>query len=496
MKTKFSFLAFIALFSFENPTFANCDLPTAMGAHYPNTVKLYSGSACAPNGSQPAGTTVCGGNSSQFQYVRYVYISDKLNACIDYYGVIWSGTCPVGYYKDPITTACVDPDKECPPGTFLSNTGVCIDITFPHFFGDPTGCRNFGGLYYPDGSCYDPDDWITRLYHDPDAQLGAGLVLGGVVLTGGGLLAAAAGFTGAGLFTSLAAHLTAGLGYQFAMQMSPDIKSSSDGGSSPSDAIKVDLDTWHSTPSPDAGGTTVTKTDPDGKVTKAVFVPDPVITNLQDPTNINPDTREIINPIDTTGIKEIDYDYTTDVATVKTHQSDGTVTTVQTSFTTSQNSDGTVTTTPTNSSIAPTVSGSLGGSASYSPSSSPTDSKDYSPVLNDIKNNTNRSADSLGKIANAFSNVSFSGDLTDGSEKFGDFDHDIKGSFGGFVYSDPLGIALGSGQSIPTYSFSLMGQTYILFDQNLLNSMPTEVIRNILLFVAAVSGLIVVISGV
>lgn len=410
----------------------------------------------------------------------------------------------------------------------FSNT--CVDNTFAYYTGNPDGCHNFGGLYYDDGTCMDPDDWSARFFKSTGSYKTAALAIGGAALVGGAAFVGGVALVSA-LSTSIAStpFLTSaflhGTGASVAAYSlynpDTDIPDSSDSPTTASSAIRVNLLNYKVSNTPDAGGVTVTQTNPTtGKVQTATIVPDSVLTQMQNPSNINPDTREFVTPIDPTGMQTIEYNYEKNIATVTTQTSPTTTTTKSTSITVSQNSDGTVTTIP-NTRIAPTVSGSNGGSVTeynYQPASSSGegslgtnngDGKDYTAVLNDIKTNTKDTSDLLKKILDAFLDGNFSGSLPDGSGQYGDFDGslsdgsdqfsnfdgEIKNSFSGFVYTDPLGISnIGSSHNVPTYSFSLMGQTYIIFDQNLLNKLPLDLIKNILLFVAAVGGFITVVS--
>lgn len=538
MKTKFSLLAFLlssSLFAFEtNPWYA------------PPTYKLVFSSKTVSNNSIEC-NNICGGmGGCGWFYVAARYISFRSSSNVQsgyqgfpsycsytatHYNFSVVDSCPVGTVagSDGICkTTCTAPQVtnydtgtcytpiSCPSGQHATPQNTCVVDSFPYFTGNPDGCRNFGGKYYSDGSCLSPNDFITKLYKDPNAKLYGGLLLGGAILSGGGWLAGMGGLiastTGATVVTTGALSMGGGT-YGLVASLDSTHKVSTDSGSAPSGSIRVDLKDYKLSTTPDAGGKLATKTNPTtGKVDSALFIPDSVSDQLNDSTNINPDTQDFITPIDTTGVQTITYNYDDGTATVVTNVTPTTITTKTTAITVSQNSDGSITTIP-NSPIAPTVSGQNGGTvvpSNYSPASSGTtgagttgDGKDYTGVLNDIKTNTSQTAqytkDTAGNtkiIAEAFGTGVFNGTApSDGSENFGQFDTQIKGSFSGFVYTDPLGISnIGSGQNVPTYSFSLMGQTYVLFDQNLFNNLPLAVIKGILLFVAAVSGFLTVVS--
>jgi len=430
------------------------------------------------------------------------------------YHAAWDDTytyvsaCSFGYAPNPTTQICTL-IPTCTSTQYLDVNNTCRDITYAYYTGNPDGCRAFGGKYYTDGSCISPNDFITRLYKDPNSKVYGGIAIAGLIMSSIGWYAGITGLVSSSVAATVVTTgvLTTGTGAALlAASLAPNDptkKASNDSGSAPANSVRVSLKDYKITPTPDTKGSTATVTDSTtGKVLKAVTIPDNVSNQLTNSANIDKDTQQFINPIDTTGMQEIDYDYEKNVASVTTHDTPTTTTTKQTSFTVSQNSDGSVLTVPS-SPIAPTVSGSSGGTVVPSDykapsdlnSSLPPDPKDYTAVLNDIKTNTDKSAFSLQSLSDSFKTGSFNSSLSDGSSQFGNFDTQIKNSFSGFVYNDPLGLStIGAGQSVPTYSFSLLGQTFVLFDQNLLNSLPLDVIKSILLFVAAISALIVVIS--
>lgn len=429
-------------------------------------------------------------------------------SCFDYQGGNYciytiyhhygSATCATG--TSPIDGYCI---QTCSANQHLDANNICVDNTFAYFTGNKTGCHNFGGKYYSDGTCLSPNDFVHRLYKDPNSKLYGGLILGGMLLTPAGWFGGLAGLFSSSVGATLATAglLSTGTGtYAVASSLAPDQKVSNDSASSgTSGAIRVDLIDYKLSDTPDAGGKTATVTDAStGKVKSATVIPTPVLEQMANTNNVNPDTQEFITPIDTTGMQEIEYNYENNVATVVTHTSPTARDTKQTSITVSQNSDGTVTTIPSQN-IAPTVSGSNGGTVNnynYTPATSttsgsnPSTSVDNTAVLNDIKTNTKGISDSL--------NVDMSGlnsDVSDGSSALQGYVGDIEQSLGQFIYLDPMGLSnLGSGQNVPTYDFNLLGQHFVLFDENIFNSLPLALIKSILLFVAAISAFITVIS--
>lgn len=420
--------------------------------------------------------------------------------------------------------SCVLP-VVCPSTQYIdATTNTCRNIDFPYFSGNPTGCRGFGGLYYADGTCLSPSNWSGRFLQDPLTFFEGGLYLGHLLVTAAGLIAlapevatAAAAAGGAyPLTTSIGIHSAAAGGIAYLLN-NPTQPASSDNSPAPSGSIRVDLTDYQLSSTPDTHSTTLTATDPTtGRVQTAYTIPDSITSQLNDPSNINPTTHTLINPIDTTGLQTSTYDYSNNTATTTTQTSPTTVNTQTTSIALSQNSDGTVLTIPSTP-IAPVVTGSSGGGvissnftgAAPASGSSTTnnnnntnnynnngDGHDYTGVLNSIKTNTDKTAQNTKSISDQFASA---GDVfasfNDGSGAFSSFDTTLRGSFSSFVYNDPLGLStIGSGQDVPTYSFNLLGQTFTLFDQNLFNNLPLALIKSILLFVAAVSGFIVVLT--
>jgi hypothetical protein len=424
----------------------------------------------------------------------------------------------------------------CPEGSTLNSKNVCIpnncykcnDLGFvPPFVDDPSrdldqydgdqdGCNNAGGYYFTDHSCNTAGEAIPKVFNNPLATVGAMLTVGGVTFGAGGIVAAAVfGATPVGAVTFGALAIGGGLtSMAVAFGSALAAPSSSSEIVSGEKRMKVSLTTsggsGGKTP-----GTNLTQTNTTtNKVEQAVFIPDSVKTAMADSTNVNRDTGELINPISTAGMTVTSYDYETNTATTEYHLPDSTSSTPKTasttsSFTVSQNIDGTVKTTPTNTAVAPTVSGSTGGVVVAAPSpsigssgatsgtSEGDTSGDYMGVLTDIKNNTGESKSFLDELLSMFTpDESFDPEIDNGIDSFGDLKNEATGSFSGFVYDDPLGLNNSSSGTIPTYSFTLMGQTFVLFDQSLFNKLPIDLIKSILLMVAAIAGFITVIVGV
>ncbi len=518
----------LASFLFSTSSFADCDhvllYLTQGGTSTQNSSLLPE--ACTSQSydrSGGTGTTYCESAAKQ------CYRSGESECyCATYHYSSYPNinTCPSGTTQSG--SVCVPDNHNCATGySFSSYAGGCVPTPPPpygsnddpargldQFDGDQSGCNNAGGYYFTDGSCNTAGEAIPKVFKDPLATIGAMLTVGGVTFGAGGIVASAAfGATPVGAVTFGALAVGGGLiSMATAFGSALAAPAPSQDVTVGENRIKVSL-----TSSGGSGGTTsgtnLTKTNTQSnKVEQATFIPQAVTSAMANPSNVNTDTGELINPISTAGVTVTTYDYSTNTATTEYHLPDSTssvphTSTTSSSFTVTQNIDGTVTTVPTNTAVAPTVSGTDGGTVVSAPTApvssgstgtgtSTGSGTDYTGVLNDIKNNTGSSASTLDSILSMFDDTPFDGTMNDGSDSFGDLKATAEGSFGGFVYTDPLGLNNSASSTIPTYSFTLMGQTFVIFDQELFNKLPVDLIKGILLMVAAIAGLITTISGV
>lgn len=425
--------------------------------------------------------------------------------------------CPVG--KTDVGGMCSEPP--CASPNIMSDGGNCvaplseaIASTGLHAYdGDPVGCGSAGGYYMTSAKCNTLGEAVADVFRDPQAIVGAMLTVGGVTFAGTGLVAALAlGATPVGAVTFGA--YAAGTGLVMGLMALGDALASSSPITSTDittgeTRMKVNLTSSGGASSSTSGSDVTSANITTGKVEQSVFVPTTVQSAMADPVNIDKDTGTIINPISTAGIQTTTYDYSTNVATTVTHSSSSTsavpvTTSASTSFTVVQNVDGTVTTTPTDTTVAPTVSGSGGGFVVSSPTGTgtttgtTTGTGEYAQVLNDIKNNTSSTNSILDNISSFLSaGTNSNSALTDGSDTFSSLDGNLKGSYSGFVYSDPLGLnALGGTGGIQSYGFTLYGRHFVVLDQSMIDQLPIEMIRGLFLFIAAVLGLMTVLSGV
>jgi hypothetical protein len=442
------------------------------------------------------------------QYTN-AYGEDGCHWTYEYFKLETRSQCPTGFNQQGST--CNDPAAPV-PNPDDPTRGL------DQFDGDPSGCDGAGGVYMVTGRCNTKSEAFNEILGNPLAALGFLVTIGGVSLSGLGLVSLPVTAGSSALAVSVGVHATvAGLGMMGISAMgdiayNPQNIPPSNDMTVGETRIKI-----NPTSSGGSGGTIpgsyVTQTNPNtGKTEASTFVPDTIVPQLSDSSNVDTSTGQPITPISLSGIESTIYDYETNTATTVRHLPDSTssvphTSTTTTSFTVTQNIDGSVTTVPTNTAVAPTVSGTDGGtvvSAPTAPVSSGStgsgtttgDGTDYTGVLNDIKNNTGSSASTLDSILSMFDDTPFDGTMNDGSDSFGDLKATAEGSFGGFVYTDPLGLNNSASSTIPTYSFTLMGQTFVIFDQELFNKLPVDLIKGILLMVAAIAGLITTISGV
>jgi hypothetical protein len=109
-----------------------------------------------------------------------------------------------------------------------------------------------------------------------------------------------------------------------------------------------------------------------------------------------------------------------------------------------------------------------------------------------IDSNTEKIANSNEAILSAltsdhdiFSDVNYS----DGSESFNFFSNEIENSFNTFWFLNPFDL-----ENFQTnyhgISFNLHGDTYTFFDSNVIDNVPVDLVRSILLMIAAVAGFV------
>ena len=437
-------------------------------------------------------------------------------------------TCPAGTTHSG--NLCIPDDPTCPSGqSFSPSLGGCtttpppplgapIDPMHSHD-NDPAGCDAAGGYYFADGSCNGGSQALAKMFQDPLATVGAMLTIGGVTFSGAGILASAAmGATPVGAVTVGVLATLAGVGslVKAGGSLLDWTTAPSNDVTSGTTRIKVNLTTSGGSTGTIAGSN-ITQTDTvAGKVTSNTFVPSTVQSAMQTPANVNKTTATLVSPISLSGVRVTTYDYLAKKATTVTHSPTSTseipvVTQVTSVFAVSQNYDGTTTATATTQTNAPTVSGSGGGfvvssgggtagtvpDAGTGTGDSTGTGPDYTGVLNDIKSNTGASSGYLSDLKNLFdAGGNANNVLTDGSADFGTLDGNVKGSYSGFIYTDPLGLNTLAGSAIPSYGFTLYGRHFVLMDQSMINQLPLDLMRNLFLFLAALAGLISVLSGV
>lgn len=442
-------------------------------------------------------------------------------------------SCPAGSTLNPsnIGNACA-PDS-CPSGQVLINSSVCGTPNTPllndpmnALNNDPAGCDAAGGYYFADGSCNGRNEMLQKIFSDPNAVIGAVLYVGGLAVSTLGFLGtpATGGLSlpaiGAGAYASAAGMLMIGLNNDLVLSTSQPSNDVTSGET----RIKVSLKTVSG-----AGGgeaSVLTKSNNNtGKVEQATYVPPATKSALSDPSYVNKIDGSLAKPIPLGGTQNTTYDYQNNIATTTTHEAVSTsanpiTSTKTTTITVTQNTDGTITTNTTDPAVAPSVTGSGGGSVSSSSSSSTTGwgtgtgttsgagagdtgtGPDYTGVLNDIKKNTGDSSGFLSDIKNLFNNSdsvdtsAATGLNADGHEGFGGYETNLKGSFAGFVFTDPLGLNGMGGAGIASYGFTILGHHYVILDQSMIDKLPLSLLRNLFLFLAALAGLITVVSGV
>jgi hypothetical protein len=438
-------------------------------------------------------------------------------------------------------TICVPNDHTCIAGmSFSVSVGGCIPTPPPEFNpngdpmnnynNDPAGCNAAGGYYFADGSCNGGAEALTKMFSNPLATVGAMLSVGGVTFGAGGILASAAfGATPVGVVTIGTLATIAGIGSLAAAggSLLDWTTVPSNDVTSGETRMKVVLTT--SGGSSASAGSNVTKTNiTTGKVDQTTFVPSTLNTALANSANVDKNTATLLNPVSLAGLETTTFNYGTNIATTEYHLSDSTSTvphtaTTTSSFSVTQNIDGTVTTTPTNTSVAPTVSGGGGGTVVSPPISTTSTGgtgtgtnsttgtgPDYTEVLNKIETNTNRDANNTDGILsyiksmfvkdeaqNTFNTALIQAQKDEMDSVNTSLSDSLNPTLSTFVYVDPLGLnGLGGGAGIQPYGFTLYGHYFVVLDQTMIDQLPLDLIRSLFLFIFAILGFITVFSGV
>lgn len=507
MKIKLLLLAFLFLPSLASATFVTCPSNVFWvffykEGPYDNSSGDYNAWYVRP---APTSTDWCE------PYDSHPYIHKFATTGTPYLNTTYfsSSSCPSGTSPNSLNVCA----PSCSAGSvFNPVTYSCVVSPLSAYNNNPDGCKTAGGVYFSDKVCRSTADAFAKIASSPQFVAGGFLALNGFLWTSAGLL------SGNPLAIAYGGHAFAiGVGNMTYSALGQLI-SSSDTASAPSSdsttadgRLKVIL-------LPDSQA--LTKSDPStGKVNQVTIIPNAVIDDIiqkqrylmggdlyqPNVTAPSPSLKDV---------KETSYDYPNNTATTLTHASTSTpenpVTTSQTTpISVIQNPDGTVTTLPTNTTVAPTVSGSGGGSLVLTSTSgtggtgSGTGTTsgtglDYSGVLNDIRTNTSKSSSTLDNIKSLLSPSQYLGaDQEVSSSSFGGYDNIIRGSFQGLVFTDPLGLKnLGTSGGIQSYGFDLYGRHFVILDQSMIDQLPLDMMRNLFLFIAAILGLITVVSGV
>ena len=377
-----------------------------------------------------------------------------------------------------------------------SASSTACPVSLSNYNNDPTGCSNAGGYYLSDGSCVSGSDAIARIFGDPLAVSGAFLFLNGFAWTAAGILALPISGGASGAAIAYGAHaMLIGAGMiafsadgtiDFSSQTAPP----SDDIMNGPERIKVIIN------DPQQNTQVVSADTTTGKVSDVSTIPAEVRQRILD-ANVNPSTGEAYNitPMDLSGTKTTHYDYPNNTATTSTVNSDGSISTQSTPITTVSNSDGSVTTSALDSSIAPTVTGTTSPSGS-STSWTPVASSGSSGGTTGTTNTGGGSSGGTSSGTNENGDDLYEGlTLDDGSSQFGSLTDIVTSSYSTFTGGDSVEISCSNTLSFDPIYFDLMGRRFTVFSMEMFNSFPIDVFRSILLFVAAVSGLLITFSG-
>lgn len=354
----------LASFLFGSSAFATCGGSDGVWKFISSNNQVYNGAYDCGTFCSNDGPELC----MEYSSLSKIYETSNASAYPGYepppckctvHDYEWATTCPSGQSKISGTNVCTG--APTPPPPYVPDDP---NRDLDQHDNDPDGCNNAGGYYFKDGSCNSTGEAIQKTFGNPDALVGAMVALGGVGITafGLGMVPYSAGAS-AGLVAVGVHAYAAGVGM---IAMSGNYSQSSSNFSS-SDVssgetrYKISLDSV-------SGGSSVTSSNTTTqKVNQATTIPPAVNSALANSSNVDTSTGQLKQPISLSGVQTTTYDYTNNTATTVTHEATSTssnpvTTTKTTTITVSQNPDGSVTTTPADSSVAPTVSGSGGGS--------------------------------------------------------------------------------------------------------------------------------------
>ena len=117
---------------------------------------------------------------------------------------------------------------------------------------------------------------------------------------------------------------------------------------------------------------------------------------------------------------------------------------------------------------------------------------DTSGIISDLDKIDNSLHDSLFTSNNPFSSDVLKNGLESGTDSYATT---VTNSFDGFVQNNIFSFS-NQVQDIPTVSFDLLGQTFVLFDSSFLSSLPISDIKNLFIFIFALMGFLSVVRTV
>jgi hypothetical protein len=111
-----------------------------------------------------------------------------------------------------------------------------------------------------------------------------------------------------------------------------------------------------------------------------------------------------------------------------------------------------------------------------------------SSIDSSINSLENKVSSGLFSDSDPFANVEF----TDGSEKFGEFENTLSSGFNVLEFTDIFGFNSIPSSSLPTYQVTLFSRTITFFEPSMMDGLPLDEIRGLLMFFAALIGFITV----
>lgn len=447
----------------------------------------------------------------------------------------------------------------CPANTRMDLNQMCRELTqsdiLSQYNDNRTGCSSHGGKSYPvqhpvtltsATDCVTEEEFISRIKSEKVGLIvGRVLNIGGILLTATGIVGmvrygaasilsrgTSAKLISSGIHASVAGaffgkydnvrtsndmslsnYLSESNARINALKLDPHSGlQSSDPVSAGGKRIEINLANFNlESPDTPTGKVATVTDEATGRVEKTVYIPNHVLDQMSNPDSVDLPNEVVKDPLNAAGVSVSNYDYENNTVTTDTIDMHGKGWQNTDNMVWRKASNGSTFATPEKGSTAPSVSSDADGAVVGAPTSDyvdPLESTGTAPagpnplgdsgLLEQIKNNTGKSAEHLEGVKDSLSNtVENDNDaLNDGSNLFDGFSNDLKDSLNDFVFVDPLGLNGASSGNIPSYGFDILGKHFVILDQSMIDKLPLDLMRSLFLFIAALLALLITFSGV